>query len=75
MDDQSWYLIHELAEEERILVVLSIRLDFKEVNLSASVLLLKAYVHVSLEASEADYFAPLLCWFLGVTAVHTTLFV
>ncbi|XP_035210192.1 adenylate cyclase type 10-like [Stegodyphus dumicola] len=70
MDEYSWLLIRQLAEEENVLILLSLCYNFKEPSILAGVLYLKAYTHINLELSGREYFPALICWYLGVKAVH-----
>ncbi|XP_042906138.1 adenylate cyclase type 10 isoform X1 [Parasteatoda tepidariorum] len=70
MDEESFHLLHMLAETENVLIVMSMSKYFKEPSVSASLLYLKAHTHINLPAKSEKYCAPLICWFLNLIGVH-----
>ncbi|GFR30839.1 adenylate cyclase type 10 [Trichonephila clavata] len=74
MDDDSWLLIRQLTEEGTFVIMLSISEDFKRPSISACMVLLKMYTCIRIKDSVEDYFASIVCWFLGVKAVEKELY-
>ncbi|GFT12847.1 uncharacterized protein NPIL_576161 [Nephila pilipes] len=74
MDEDSWLLLRYLAEECAFVIMLSVSDNFKKPSIAASLLILKAHFSIRIKESVEDYFGPLLCWFLGVKAVHKEIF-
>ncbi|GFV00715.1 uncharacterized protein TNCV_1385341 [Trichonephila clavipes] len=74
MDDDSWLLIRQLSEEGTFVIMLSLSEDFRRPSISACMLLLKTYTCLTIKDSVEDYFASIVCWFLGVKAVEKELF-
>ncbi|GBM41344.1 hypothetical protein AVEN_185889-1 [Araneus ventricosus] len=73
MDEYSWLLLRHLAEEGQFVLLFSLDDDFREPSVSASLLFLKAHTRVKIQDSSEDYYGSLICWFLGVKAVHKEL--
>lgn len=75
VDQYSWTVFLRLAEKEKVLILFSLSVDFKEAEKSSSIILLKSFKNINTDPIQEDIFAPALCWNLHVKAVHTTLFV
>ncbi|KAF8777130.1 Adenylate cyclase type 10 like protein [Argiope bruennichi] len=74
MDECSWLLLRNLAEEGQFVLICSIAEDYREPSISASLILLKAHTRIKIEDSSDIYYGSLICWFLGVKAVHKELY-
>ncbi|GIY39178.1 uncharacterized protein CEXT_586661 [Caerostris extrusa] len=74
MDEYSWQFLRQLVEEGNFVLTITLQEGYKKPSVSASLIYLKAYTMIKTEGSSEDYYGCIICWFLGVKAVHKELF-